>query len=303
MEENKKDEEYLELPNPPKESDLYLGVLETAGYFAYSQRGSSHVDYNKPCQDRCKLVTTKNNVIIAAMADGLGSAALSHYSANMAVHAVCDYLKNEVEQVSNVKEKVNQTFLFGVMQKALDEIQAFTEKYQLLAISFDTTLTIAVYVDKTLYIAHCGDGGVIVKDEDGKIELVTKRFNGEKASSVFPLSAGMTHWQYVELNRPVESFIMATDGVLDSLLDDGGKVNESILAPIVDMNLMNRREVKLLRDDYYNFMNHDVYRHINKDDITLIAVSSLQKKQALCSSYKEAFIKDKVMTYLKEKQV
>lgn len=233
------------LPSAPAESAPFFGEIAGLTYWGFSQQGESHVKNGLPCQDRCKVVVsdTYRPVIIAAIADGVGSCALAHYGAAIATESSTSFLKevfdkNDSEEFAD--KWVGDT-LRAAMHFALQSVKEAAENMEQLEYSFQSTLTIAIYDGNTLYIAHAGDDGVVALTEEGEVELVTSRIKGDEASSVYPLQAGSSHWQVLKVDRYVNGFVMATDGVLDAFVR-GEKEGNRIYYPFIQPAFETRQK-------------------------------------------------------------
>ena len=90
------DDEVILPPEPELDPPVY-GITGGVSYWGFSQRGESHIKNGAPCQDRCVIdVVNSSPLIIAGIADGVGSCMLSHYGAATATRSAMDYLKKEL---------------------------------------------------------------------------------------------------------------------------------------------------------------------------------------------------------------
>ena len=89
-EENDETEERLpeiHLPDPTS------GYENDISVFCISQQGESHIKNNLPCQDRSGFRWVNKQIVIASIADGVGSCQLSDYGAETAVKSSLDFLE------------------------------------------------------------------------------------------------------------------------------------------------------------------------------------------------------------------
>lgn len=260
----------------------FSGIDHNVAYWGFSQRGESHNQNGSPCQDCCIARSVRNtSFLIVAMADGLGSCALSHYGASFSVHSAVDFLEDSLAQICRpVEDAYMGELLRAAMQHAYDEVKNMAKDMGQLEYAFQSTLTLAVYDGDTLYISHVGDGGIIVLTEDGILELVTARLKGDEASSVYPLQAGSDFWQVLKVDRRVNAFIMATDGVLDAFVGGPREANR-IYYPFIEPALTyagtDLEAVRKIQQFYYQYMAGEKYRKIVTDDLTLIVVTNLDR--------------------------
>lgn len=276
-------EEEVVLPPVPDESSPFFGEIADLTYWGFSQQGESHVKKDLPCQDRCRIVVSDVNrpVIIAAIADGVGSCVLSHYGAAIATESSTSFLKevfdkNDSEEFAD--KWVGDT-LRAAMHFALQSVKDASEEMEQLEYSFQSTLTIAIYDGNTLYIAHAGDDGIVALTEEGTVELVTSRIKGDEASSVYPLQAGPSHWQVLKVDRYVNGFVMATDGVLDAFVrgeKEGNRIYYPFIQPAFETRQKKVERVKETMEFYYDYMSSQEYRGLVTDDLTMVVVTNQQ---------------------------
>lgn len=278
------EEEEIKLAPAPKESTPFFGMNQDIVYWGFSQRGESHIKNDTPCQDRCKVLVANHNrpIIIAAIADGVGSCALSHYGSGIATELSVAYLKEKIENYEGeeFEDKVIGDMLRDTMQYANEAVRKAAEEMEQLEYSFQSTLTITIYDGSTLYISHAGDDGVVVLTEDGKLELVTSRIKGEEASSVYPLQAGSQYWQVLKVDREVNGFVMATDGVLDAFVrgeKEENRVYYPFIQPAFETKQTKRKQIQDILDFYYDYMAGKEYRKAVTDDLTMVVVTNQKK--------------------------
>ena len=71
-------------------------------FIEHAEQGRGHIANSVPCQDKTYSIK-KNNVNAIALADGAGSASLSHYAAKAVCVSVCDNF-NEIFENENKGE-------------------------------------------------------------------------------------------------------------------------------------------------------------------------------------------------------
>lgn len=284
-EKNNETEETLpeiHLPDPTS------GYENDISVFCISQRGESHIKNNLPCQDRSGFRWVNKQIVIASIADGVGSCQLSDYGAETAVKSSLDFLEKFLEVEMNQPDFVFDTpsrikmGLSGAMQYAFDSVEKRAEELEVLSYSLQSTLTLAVYDGTTLYFAHAGDDGIVALDEDGIYAMVTARIKGEEASSVFPLQS--KQWTYGKVNNTV-GFVMATDGVLDAFVrpeSENNRVYYRFMEPVFYTTQTDAESAKSNCNDWDEYLKTEAYRNAVTDDITFVGVvnqKAIQKSQ------------------------
>ena len=151
-------------------------------------------------------------------------------------------------------------------------------------ITYDTTLTAALYDGKTVYYGHIGDGGIVALYSDGTYELITPRLKGEEASSVIPLRMEDS-WVFAKTNQEVVSFAMMTDGLLDRNVGTIA-LNNRVYFPFFSFALSARAEtpgdVETFVEYYRSrYINNDEYRIKVTDDMSFVAAQNIAAVKAL----------------------
>lgn len=279
---------------PPKQEGTVI-QNEAVHAFAVSLQGASHMTRGDiPCQDYSDIRwLEKAQILIAGIADGVGSCALSHWGAYFAVTAALDFIEKAVAEKSGRAryELTNlgeiQEILINAFHTAQDQVEQKADEAQQAVFNFQSTLTVALYDGIHVYCCHCGDDGVVVQEQGGMVKMVTKRLKGEEASSVYPLQSGPAKWQITGSKNPAAGFVMATDGVLDAFVpvfEDYYKVNYNqgiyypFMKPAMDKlsDSNDARAAENALEYYKNFLNSPEYRKQVTDDLTVVAVVSPQ---------------------------
>ena len=280
---------------PRREGAVFEGRKYSC--FGFSLQGASHVDMNVPCQDFNDFRYIEGaDIIIAAIADGVGSCPLSHWGSYIAVSAAVDYTEQEIQKLSRGKKLILTkcpeipAILAGAFSNASDSVEDLAEQQNRPASAFMSTLTLVVYDGANLYCQHVGDDGVVAQFKDGSVEMVTQRIKGEDASSVYPLQSGKKFWQFSKTGAdergPVVAFVMATDGVLDAfVMSNDAYANvkgccDGIYYPFMEKSVYaedSRHKVSPRRAEealsyYLDVMKSSGYRKQVTDDLTLLSI-------------------------------
>lgn len=179
----------------------------------YSSVGKSHEDKGIKCQDSCNY-KTKDNIVVAAIADGVSSSKQSDVASRIAVDFVVEYC------LANLKNDYTDEAIIAIIKKSFEGALIEIKKKSINAPNdYDTTLTVSVLIEDNLYYGQIGDSGIVALLEDGRYERVTEAQNGEgigKDRPVYPLAA-VSKWEFKKYNTKVKAIFMATDGVLNHI--------------------------------------------------------------------------------------
>lgn len=129
------------------------------GSYYVSAIGTAHLE--KPdgvCQDYSAVKRISDRLVVAAIADGLGSASKSDVGAKMAVENVIDYISLNISTVScgSYTYLIRQAYV-NAYNATLD----LAKEMQIDPRELNSTLTATIYHDNDLYYGQCGDGGII----------------------------------------------------------------------------------------------------------------------------------------------
>lgn len=258
-------------------------------YFCITQQGASHIRHDLPCQDASggmdiRIDGAGHDVVLAAVADGVGSCAFSQFGADVAVKSALKYLADNLAELNAVDDMSVAAALRAAFQFALDSIEEDALSNSRPFVEMDTTLTVAVYLDDgTLWCGHIGDGGIVALYDDATYEMITRRHKGEEFNSVYPLR-NRALWSFGRARRPVAALALMTDGVLD-LTVTSERYNERVyfpmLGPALARPLASADDVAACRKTMENFLASAAFRERVKDDITLVAVQNSDMVAAL----------------------
>lgn len=178
--------------------------------------GRSHIRDGTVCQDKT-FVFSQNHVFSVALADGAGSARLSHFGAETVTKAICTLMCERFDDFYNspsprpVSEQVI-AFLLDQLKKTAAEKNCEIKDLA------STLLAVATQGDRFL-ILHLGDG-VVGYTKNGELKVATAPKNGEfsnmtyfvtspQAVNVMQIRKGDSHL--------IDGFVLMSDGTEASL--------------------------------------------------------------------------------------
>jgi serine/threonine protein phosphatase PrpC len=147
---------------------------------AASVGGTSHLKNKQLCQDAHHWQILPDNVLVAAVADGAGSAVSGKVGAMVAVEAAIETLS--VKQFTRLTLDDDE-FVRSLLNDAIvaakiaveDEAVACDKQPQDLA----TTLIITIATPELAAVVQIGDGMAVAKDRMGNLLALTMPDNGE----------------------------------------------------------------------------------------------------------------------------
>lgn len=183
--------------------------------YGFSLQGKSHVDTGTVCQDANKISRLQNGWYVAAVADGVGSAARSDIGSQLAVEKMIEYCEKTITgrpDFTEVKQMIEEAYEY-----ALQGIRDYVEKCSGRIEEYDTTLSAVVYDGRRVAYGHAGDGGIMARLMDGRVVPLTERQKGMDGMSVRPLRAGASSWEFGICKKEVAALLLVTDGMLDGV--------------------------------------------------------------------------------------
>ncbi|HZT80209.1 MAG TPA: PP2C family serine/threonine-protein phosphatase [Gemmataceae bacterium] len=181
-----------------------------------SVQGVSHLRNGTPCQDSNQVLELENGILVAAVADGAGSAPESHLGANWAARAAVEGLAERLRQrVPDAADEWHALLRDGMEAARQAVMDLSADSFGLAPQDLATTLLLAVALPDRVAAAQVGDGAVVVRLADETLHAVTRPPVGEFINETTFLTS--PNWaqkaQFVMRPAPVTGLVMFTDGL------------------------------------------------------------------------------------------
>lgn len=180
-------------------------------HYAVSEIGAYHIKNKTVCQDSYSYLKISEHFAIGVVADGLGSELHSEVASEMACSVSIAYCREKIKEdysKDQILQVIKESF-----HRALDAINQYVNEHKEDVSQYDTTLSLAVYLNGNVYYGHSGDSGIIILNEDGTYEALTIK-QQDDFGCVYPLCSGEKKWVFGYKNK-VGSVLLATDGLFD----------------------------------------------------------------------------------------
>ncbi len=182
-----------------------------------SSRGTSHLRANLPCQDACAYEvisgTDGEPVLVAAVADGAGSACRAELASRIACRRAVDEVSSLLRDAGSLRELDRQA-CGDCLAAVRGELATIAEEEGLGLREYASTLLVAVAGAERAVFFQIGDGAIVIRDEDG-YRCVFWPAKGEYANTTYfatDLNA-QDYLQWDELPRPVDEIALFSDGL------------------------------------------------------------------------------------------
>ena len=197
-------------------------------------QGKGHVKTGTPCQDRTYHVK-QNNVDVIALADGAGSANMSHYGAKFVTMKICQLLSEQFEMYYNEEDGAAvKRVIIGILLEGLEQL---SNKFNCDIKDMASTLLVVAIHDGKYIILHIGDGviGYVKNDE---LKVASHPENGEFVNTtIFVTSKDALATMKLmkgQLNG-ITGFTLMSDGTETSLYDKKEKKLAPVLKKMMDL--------------------------------------------------------------------
>lgn len=186
--------------------------------FESSAQGRSHIKENTPCQDKTYALTV-GDVTTIALADGAGSAKLSHYGAECAVRTIAKELCNKFDSYWDEKDASVAKFRF--YQEILRNLRKKAEELSCELKDLASTLLAVSVKDDRFLIFHIGDGVIGYKCSD-ILKVASAPNNGEFSNTTIFTTSPQAESQtrlIKATSDTIDGFILMSDGPEACLYD------------------------------------------------------------------------------------
>jgi hypothetical protein len=233
-----------------------------------SATGTSHLRSGQPCQDYC-AGSVAGSTLVAACADGAGSAELSHLGSKVAVEF---FMENAAELESAPTREQIESWVEAARTRVLELAASNDSTPRELA----CTLLAAIIGESWAAFAQIGDGAIVFDGPEG-YELAFWPDNGEYANTTRFLTEDDYHANLrIEIvERQVTELAVLTDGLQRIALDFvQAKAHDPFFAPLF-RTVKNGPDVERLRASLLEFMDSKRVNDHTDDDKTLLLATRI----------------------------
>jgi serine/threonine protein phosphatase PrpC len=252
---------------PPRGAGKWKCVAE-------SVRGSSHEKTGAVCQDSHWEAVAPDGALLAAIADGAGSASRSEVGAHVAAHAAIDALQRWREGAEDWPTADTEwtTVMTASLQAARDAVEREAEACGLAARDLASTLIVVLATSDLVVVAQVGDGAAVVEDESGSVLALTAPQSGEYLNeTTFIVSPGAIEQAQIAVWRGSARFLAAfSDGMqMLALRMSDGTPHAPFFAPLFRF-LAEQDDMDEARAQLRSFLESPRISQRADDDLTLL---------------------------------
>lgn len=216
--------------------------------------------------------------LIAAVADGAGSASCSEIGASLAVQTAVTATVDRLCAFEPRSEAEWLALLGSVFQIARHVVVTNAADMEIEPEEFATTLLLAIVMPERLAVGQIGDGAVVVRRTEGGFESVTRSASEYVNETTFLTSPTfMEEAQWVVRTGLVSGIALLSDGLqMLALKMPDGQPHGAFFAPLMD--LLATAEMTRSEEQLEGFLQSPQIAQRADDDLTLVlAIPGCQK--------------------------
>ena len=229
-------------------------------------QGRGHIKSNTPCQDKTYYLN-ENDTSVIALADGAGSASMSHYGAEFVTQKICRLLTHQFDIYFN--EEDGAAIKRVIVGTLLEGLEKLAQDLDCEVKDLASTLLVSAVKNGKYIILHIGDG-VIGYVKNGELKIASHPENGEFVNTtVFVTSKDALPTMKMmkgQLNG-ITGFALMSDGTETSLYNKRDKSLAPALKKIMDLSQYMKADC-LQNEMSKSFEN--VIKNSTTDDCSLI---------------------------------
>jgi serine/threonine protein phosphatase PrpC len=170
-------ETHEQIHNQPTDARTEIGGWRVV---AASVRGTSHARTGRPCQDAHHWDIWPEGILVAAVADGAGSATRGELGAEVAVRVAVEaiYPGPTIPPLPEDDEGW-RLLLTNTLKAARGAVEAEAAAREVTARDLATTLIVVVATHELVVAAQIGDGAAVVSDGEANLIALTTPQSGE----------------------------------------------------------------------------------------------------------------------------
>lgn len=225
--------------------------------FQLAMQGRGHVKEGIPCQDKTAAREEFGTRCIV-LADGAGSARLSHFGAAAVVESAAELLCREFDHFYQAAAPADvTTVILNTLHRRLQDV---AEEQGCALSDLASTLLFVACNDGRYIIGQLGDG-CIAFSRDGELKLVARPEKGEFANQTFFVTSAQAeqHFRLFKGNvGRLDGFFLMSDGAAESLYQR----NTDTVAPLVRKLIIATfcKNAEWMRNAVGNIFNNEILR-------------------------------------------
>ena len=240
---------------------------------AASVCGTSHVKNDLLCQDAHHWQVLPDNVLVAVVADGAGSASLGKVGAMVATEAAIENISvQEVTRSMLADDEFVRSLLTAAMVAAKKAVEEEALAVGKQTTDLATTLIIMVATPEGAAVAQIGDGVAVAKDFAGNLQALTMPDSGEYINETTFLTSdnAIATAQLRLWRQPITNIGLLTDGLQMLAINMAvGAPHKPFFLPLFDF-VANAEDKSVAKEQLVKFLKSERITQRTDDDLTLV---------------------------------
>lgn len=232
--------------------------------------GSSHERAGQVGQDSNYWTKLEQGILVAAIADGSGSARLGHLGAKLSsrisVETICKFYPFQLCSHSL------KSLMVESVKASLSAIETEAKAHNARLEDFACTLIVFIASPGSLAIAQIGDGAVVIKENDGAIATLTSPSYGEYINETTFLTS-RDAFDVMQINvcqKSITHIAAFSDGLQRLGLNmPQGSPHLPFFSPLFDF-ISNVIDTRKARAELEDFLRSPRVQERTDDDLTLL---------------------------------
>lgn len=250
-------------------------------------QGRGHIKSDIPCQDKT-YIKNENDIQIIALADGAGSAKLSHIGAEYVTRQICENLSCEFDMY--FQEDDGAAIKRKIINDLTNGLKSIARENECEVKDLASTLLVVAIKDGRYIIIHIGDG-VIGYLKNDQLNIASHPENGEFVNTtVFVTSKDVLATMKILKGTlgDIVGFALMSDGTENSFYNK----RERTLAPALKklMQLTRILNIQCLENEIYKSFE-EVVKNNTTDDCSLVLIV---KDDSCFQGYNQLTNKEKI---------
>lgn len=206
-------------------------------YSSCAVQGRGHMRSQMPCQDKT-MTAFENGVYVISLADGAGSASLSHFGAACVVNSIADLLTSCFDEI--FEDQDGRAVKENILSRILEDLQKEADERGCKKNDLASTLLAAAVKDDRFIIVHVGDGVVGCLD-GAQLKVASAPANGEHANETYFVTSSDAVNRLKLIKGEVQDkagFVIMSDGTEQSLFNKRTSSLSSAVIKLMQRNLL-----------------------------------------------------------------
>jgi hypothetical protein len=238
-----------------------------------SVRGSSHDKLGLPCQDAHSWRVLPEDILVAAVADGAGSARLADIGAATAVKQVIEHVSSLLSRTTFDQQEAGwEKLLVESVTATKADLQLAAQMRSVPVSDLATTLLVVVAGPDFVAGIQIGDGAIVLAESEQSMVCIGRPTQGEYLNETSFLTSVAALDAVVPVIRrgAVSDFAIFSDGLqMAALHMPEAEPHPGFFVPLFRFS-KTQNDVGVANAELVNFLESPRLRERTDDDVTLL---------------------------------